>query len=289
MMMPRRAGLTLLEVAIASILLVVIFGVAFAILMSSSDHAVASEAELQLENRAREVINQVASELRQTTWDKVYVGGGGIPNLLQVKTASGGSLIEGPSEPDPLPAPSAAARFYQYPDANRSSVAPPTGFTSGKNLTYNASFPKWMQFPYTEIQFRMLGVDNTGWTPSTFKASPDSYWTRRVHYRLDMDEGEGTYPDGVDNNKNGLVDESVLTRIEETLDAAGNPIPGKTTQSIICRDIVANGFQIYMPAWGPDANKIVLTLTLEKRDPKYAKYANQRIMKQVKISVSLRN
>jgi len=285
----RRLGLTLLEIAIASILLVVIFGVAFALLMSSSDHAAAREAELQLENRAREVVNQVASELRQTTWDKVYVGGGGIASLLQVKPPSGINLIEGPSEPDPLPNPPTGSRYYQYPDANRSSVAPPTGFTPGKNLTYSATFNKWMQFPYTEIQFRMMTADNAGWDLTTFKSSPNTYWTRRVHYQIGMDDGEGAQPDGIDNNNNELIDESVLYRIEDTLDAAGNPIAGKTSKSVICRDVVANGFQCYMPAWGPDANKIVLTLTLEKRDRKYSKYADQKITKQVKISVSLRN
>jgi type II secretory pathway pseudopilin PulG len=289
MMKNRRSGLTLLEIAIASILLIVIFGIAFALLLSSSDHAAAREAELQLENRAREVINQIGSELRQTTWDKVSVGGGGIPNLLAVKPASGASLIEGPSEPDPLPVPPTGSRYYQYPDASRSSVTPPAGFAAGKNLTFNLTNPKWMQFPYTQIQFRMMAADNAGWELSTFKSSPNSYWTRRVYYRLDMDADEGTAPDGVDNNKNELTDESVLVRIEDTLDASGNAIAGKTTKSILCRDVVANGFQCYMPAWGPDANKIVLTLTLEKRDRKYSKNADQKITKQVKLSVSLRN
>jgi hypothetical protein len=287
--MNRRSGLSLLEIAIASILLVVIFGVAFALLFTSSDHAAAREAELQLENRAREVINQLGSELRQTTWDKVFVGGGGIASLIQVKPASGTSLIEGPSEPDPLPSPPTGSRFYQYPDASRSSVTPPTGFTAGKSLTYNGSNARWMQFPYTEIQFRMMAADNAGWDLATFKTSPNTYWTRRVYYQLGMEDGEGSAPDGIDNNKNELVDESVLYRIEDTLDASGNVIAGKTKKSIICRDVAANGFQCYMPAWGPDANKIVLTLTLEKRDRKYSKYADQKIVKQVKLSVSLRN
>jgi len=289
MMKNRRSGLTLIEIVIASILLVVIFGVAFALLMSSSEHVAERESELQLENRAREVLNQMGSELRQTTWDKVFVGGGGIPSLLQVKPASGTTLVEGPSEPDPLPNPPAGSRFYQYPDASRSLTTPPTGFRAGKNLTYNSINNKWMQFPYTEIQFRMMAADNAGWNLNTFKTTPDAYWTRRVYYQLGMDEGEGSAPDGIDNNNNELVDESVLYRIEDTLDASGNVIAGKTKKSIICRDVVANGFQCYMPAWGPDANKIVLTLILEKRDRKYSKYADQRIMKQVKLSVSLRN
>ena len=286
----RRAGLTLLEIAIASILLVAIFGATFAILMSSSEHATAEEAQVQLENRAREVINQIAADLRQTTWNKVYVGGGGIA-LIQARPSSGVSLVEGPSEPDPLPLPPAGSRFYQYPDANRSSIAPPTGFTPGKNLAYNPSFPQWMQFPYSDIQFRMLGVDNAGWSVATFKSSPDSYWTRRVRYQLAMDIGEDVgatpHPDGIDNNQNGLVDESIIVKTEDTLSATGVVV--KSTTTTICRDVVANGFQIYMPAWGADANKVVVTLTLEKRDPKFSKYADQKITKQVKISVSMRN
>src|SRR6185503_14220731 len=140
-----------------------------------------------------------------------------------------------------------------------------------------------------EIQFRMMAADNAGWDLATFKTSPNAYWTRRVYYQIGMEDGEGAQPDGVDNNKNELVDESVLYRFEDTLDASGNVIAGKTVKSVICRDLVANGFQCYMPAWGPDANKIVLTLTLEKRDRKYSKYADQKFTKQVKLTVSLRN
>jgi len=295
MMKNRRSGLSLLEVAIASILLVLIFGIAFALLMSSSEHAAAQELNVELENRAREVINQIATDLRQTTWDKVSVGGGGIA-LALVKPAVGPSLVEGPSEPDPLPNPPAGSRFYQYPDALRSAVAPPLGTAAGKNLTYNLAYPQWMQFPYTDIQFRMLGVDNTGWNINTHKSNPSAYWTRQVRYRLAMDLGEGSdavppvnpaRPDGTDNNNNELIDESILVKTEDTLDAAGVVIKSVTTT--ICRDVVANGFQVYLPAWGKDANKVVLSLTLEKRDRKYSKNSDQKIMKQVKISVSLRN
>jgi len=286
----RRSGVTLLEIAIASILLVIIFGIVFALLMSSSDHAASQEAEVELENRAREVINQIAAELRQTTWDKVLVGGGGVA-LAQVKPAAGASLIEGPSEPDPLPAPPVGSRFYQYPDANRSLVAPPSGLPAGKNLKYNPTYAQWMEFPYSDIQFRMLGVDNAGWSVSKFKSDPNSYWTRRVRYQLAMDAGEDgltpSRPDGIDNNKNELVDESILLKTEDQLDASGAVVKSTTTK--ICSDVVGNGFQIYMPAWGTDANKVVVTLTLEKRDRKYSKYADQKIMKQVKASVSLRN
>jgi hypothetical protein len=286
----RRAGLSLLEVAIASILLVVIFGVTFALLMSSSEHAAAEEAQVQLEYRAREVINQIAADLRQTTWDKVTVGGGGVA-LTPVKPSAGALLIEGPSEPDPLPPPPTGSRYYQYPDLTRSSVAPPVGLAAGKNLTYNPTYTKWMQFPYTDIQFRMLGVDNAGWTIATYKSAPNSYWTRRVRYQLAMDIGEDggspPHPDGIDNNNNELIDESIIIKTEDTLDAAGAVV--RTSTTTICRDVVANGFQIYMPAWGTDANKVVVTLTLEKRDRKYSKFADQKITKQVKTSVSLRN
>jgi hypothetical protein len=101
------------------------------------------------------------------------------------------------------------------------------------------------------------------------------------------DVGPTPHPDGIDNNKNDLVDESIIVKTEDTLSATGAVI--KSTTTTICRDVVANGFQIYMPAWGADANKVVLTLTLQKKDPKFTKVSDQKITKQVKTSVSLRN
>lgn len=291
-MKKRRGGFTLLEVIIASVLLLAVFGIAFMLLLSSSENVAAAQIGVELEGRAREVLNQIASDLRQSKLAQIKVGSSNGATLIAL--APGGR-----SAPVPLPYPTGNRPgfklWYQFPNDPTSEPASVNQSTIPFQLAYSGS---QITYPYSDLQIRMPGVSDTGWTIANQKANPDSYWTRRVRYRLVMDTGEanstvtmaslvaGTpdsqYMNNTDNNQDGRIDECAILKIEETLDAAGNPI--RTNPTIICRDVKQNGFQIYMPLTGQDANKIIISLLLEKKDPK-VKY--KTIFKMVQTSVSL--
>src|SRR5262245_19503361 len=61
----RQAGLTMLEVIIASIILTAIVGMSAYLVWSSSRSVSSSEAALQLENTGREFLEMITTELRQ--------------------------------------------------------------------------------------------------------------------------------------------------------------------------------------------------------------------------------
>lgn len=62
----RRSGLTLIEIAIASVILAAVFGIAMMLLLSSSKHVESQQVVMNLEMEAREVLNQITQDLRQT-------------------------------------------------------------------------------------------------------------------------------------------------------------------------------------------------------------------------------
>jgi len=62
----RRSGLTLIEIIIASLILAAVFGIAMMLLLSSSKHVETQQAAMNLEMEAREVLNQITQDLRQT-------------------------------------------------------------------------------------------------------------------------------------------------------------------------------------------------------------------------------
>lgn len=259
-MRKRQSGLTMLEVIIAAVLLSAVMAMTFAIMSSSSDQVAAAQVALELEERAREVLNQITKDLRQSSSSKILAGGGGTTPALTKK-------------------------------ADTSTDSPPTPPTAPLAEEFNISVSPnnvWMTYPYTDISIRMpQEANDPAWSPTTFASTPEAYWTRRSRYELVMDMGEEAigHPNGVDDNANGLVDEQAIKKYEYTLDALGNVT--KTVTSVICRDVQRNGFQVRFIASGQNAGKVKISLTLEKRDPKARN--KPTIVKTVETFIDLRN
>src|SRR6185436_15177786 len=67
----REAGLTMLEVVIATIILTVIVGMASWLVWSASGHVTTTEVTVQLEMSTREVLGMMTKELHQSKINKV--------------------------------------------------------------------------------------------------------------------------------------------------------------------------------------------------------------------------
>lgn len=274
----RQAGVTMLEVIIAGILLTGVFIVTFMVLFSSTDAAAAGQIQVQLERQAVEVLNQISQDLRGSMLTQVTFGDGS--GAVSTGT-SGGPQDTSLDSPGPF-----------YPNT------PPLP------MTYHPGSPTntWMSYPYSDMQIRLMPTkDAPGWTVANYEANELQYWTRRVRYQLVMDPGSGEdgsppgsiiRPNNIDENKNLLFDEQAIKKVETELDSTGNPVastPAKPNPvtSIICRDVQKNGLQIRFVATGQNANKIRISLTLEKKDPRDPKRPN--ITKTVETYVSVRN
>src|SRR6185295_14084691 len=112
-MKKRRAGFTLLEVVIAAALLIAVFGIAFMLLLSSSETVAAGQIQVELEGRARDVLNQIVADLRQSKLAMISVGSSNGATLIAL--APGGR-----SAPVPLPYPTGNRPgfklWYQFPN-----------------------------------------------------------------------------------------------------------------------------------------------------------------------------
>ena len=67
----RRAGLTLLEVLIASVIMAALVAMSGWLVWSSSNHVSSAEVALQLDSQGREFLTNLAKELHQTKMDSV--------------------------------------------------------------------------------------------------------------------------------------------------------------------------------------------------------------------------
>lgn len=293
--MPRRlAGLTMLEVLIASLILVAIVAMSSWLVWQASDNVATAEAALKLENQAREVLELFTQELRQskmTTIRKVD------RNSISVSPTAfyppgnppvpGNNALTTPNPPVSTPL------AYQPFDAIRFRLPGPSMDLTKKNANFNAS--------------------SSNFDMKKFSTNQDSAWTYEVMYWWEIDnsnlksEGNpgtgpnGFAPNGIDDNGNGLIDEGVIKKIESWYDTAGVLI--RRTQSVVARDVkydnvagigclkfsVPNQDAVGQP-YAPGAEKsIQVSLTLQKRDPRYPKDSKRVIEKTVSTTIEVRN
>jgi prepilin-type N-terminal cleavage/methylation domain-containing protein len=223
-MRKRQHGFTLLEVLIASAILVVLVLFIFLLLSSTTDHYNVQSIQVALDAQGREALNEISKDLRMSKMDALVNAATGVRITTPSDTAT-----------------------------------------------------------YSDLQFRLPGPLPAGTRQlEQFRQDPDRLLTRRVRYTWIPESGE-TAADGVDNNRNGLIDEGMLQKIEEDLNPDGTVIA--TRKSRICPDVKRNGLTFKVPATG-GAGRVELTLDLEKLDPKSRK---RTITRTVQTTVELRN
>jgi type II secretory pathway pseudopilin PulG len=204
------AGVTMLEVLIAGVILASIFSITWYLISSSADHVSREESRLSLETQAREALERFTTDLRQTRFTTVK---------------------DGSKNPVAL---------FDNPDPKNSAHAP---------------------YFYKEILFRIPGHGNQSFDPVAFKSNPDMFLSRRITYRWQLAPGE--IANGKDDNHDGLIDEGVIVRVEEDLDASGNPVAGTTKTSTLCRNIME--FRVNFPLLNQGQVNIAMSFELANR------------------------
>jgi prepilin-type N-terminal cleavage/methylation domain-containing protein len=210
-------GFTMIEVLIASAILLAIFAVVLLLLTTTSRSYEDQNRRLNLDQRGREVVNEIARELRMSNLDQLY---------------------------DPI-------ANQQITQALRSDTQ-----------------------DRLALQFRVPDQFDM----KNYLASPASNLSKTIEYRWALAPGEGTAPDGADNDANGLVDEGVVLRTEG----------GQARR--ICLDVKKDGLKFRIPRTNPggatqNQGRVEITLELEVWDS----MRKSKIAHTVQTSVELRN
>lgn len=239
----RQSGLTMIEVLIASIILTALVGMASWLVWSSSNHVSTEESKLQVESQAREVMNAITSDLRAS---KVSMIQGFLPNYTGTYyngTGTWESLVDG----------------HVY-------------------VGIDITMPNNKQDVVTSGGGTAQGIDLT-------KFNSNQYWNKRSIYSWIVDPGQTNILadqekcNGVDDNKNGLIDEGMIQKKEWVPNWNTGVAPVNSTNSIITRNVhnvniltskyVGLKFVASAPTVGGIVNRIDITLTLQKIDSKY--------------------
>jgi type II secretory pathway pseudopilin PulG len=245
-----RGGLTMLEVMIAAILLAAVFAMTFAVIWSSTETVSRAEVSVQLEALARETLNQIVGELRQT--QKGYIKNVNVP----------------------------LAGIHGYPATPFSDItfkvpAPDptgTGFSLSAYKNSNAS-----TFTHQIRYFWALAVNND----SDFLGGKGLVGQGILRKEEQDFDAAGTAVSG--------VKQSVICGNLQPLPVAGKFMTVDLRSSAQLKDInnnsiLINGLQFNWDLASP--NQVKVTLTLEKLDPKDK---NKTIFKQAQANIELRN
>lgn len=200
----RRKGATLLEVIVASAILVGVLGMAYLLLQTSTNEYANQSVHLALDQRARDVLADMVRELNNA----------------------------------------------RHPPTAASPLA-------AGDPGYDSSIPR-----YTDLAFSMISrFDYAGKQP---------VFGDQVRYRWVLEDGETV--NGKDDNRNGLVDEGVIEKIE-TFEGK----PAVTT--VVCRDVAFKGLRFQ-----PGDHVVTVVLDLQRRDMR-----NTLVLRKVETTADLRN
>ena len=272
-----QAGLTMVVVIVAAIILTAIVGMSSYLVWSSARSVSSAEAALQLENTAREALNVMVQELRQA-------------RRLQVAKITTSTIRTEKQFGDP--------HNYAATDSRLGTVVTPV--------------PEGVDFD--GIRFDLVDPRNT-FNLDDFKNSVERTYTVQYWWQVANDEktvGIGPNarePNGVDDNKNGVVDEGDLMKMETWYTAADkltvDPVLGRQITTVL-RNVKRLRFKVPAATTAADvlagkpnynSDRIEITIDLEIMDPKknvqtVADKAGKEailIMKSVSATIDFRN
>jgi len=246
-----QAGLTMVEVIVAAIILTAIVGMSAYLVWTSSRSVSSAEAGLQLENTAREALNVMVTELRQA-------------RRLQIAKVTTTTIRTEP----------------QFGNVHSYAVTDP------KLGTPVSPAPEGVDFD--GLRFQLVDPRNT-FNLDAFKNSSERTYIVQYWWQLEYDEqkdpkGGGIGPNGreanlVDDNKNGVVDEGVLMKMETWFEADGVTIDANLGRQIttVLRNVKRLRFRLPAATTAADvvagkpnlnANRIEIAIDLEIMDPK---------------------
>jgi type II secretory pathway pseudopilin PulG len=254
----RESGFTMLEVVIASILLLGVLAITGALLWTSSNQTAAGQVQMSMDQMGREAVTQMEKELRQSLLAYVWFNQATAPspgtNLKQLFSAQG---IAGYPVPSPL--------------------------------TYSSTGTVIAGVPVSDITFLIpdpLLYNDTN--PSSIKTSGiGAAYTYQIRYYWNVTPGAVA-------GDQTLPGQGVLVKEETHINpSTGLPVAGDFRSSRICSNLqpLPNGtpggpfgFQVYYNAANPKLFQICLTM--EKYDPRNR---DKTFVKQICSNVELRN
>ena len=245
-----QSGLTMVEVIVAAIILTAIVGMSSYLVWSSSRVVSSAEAALQLENSAREVLNVMVQELRQSKRT----------GLTKVTTTT----------------------IRTDPPVKLSTLAD----IDPKLGTGVKPCPEGVDFD--GVRFDIIDPRNT-FSLNDFKNSTERVVTIQYWWQVEYDEqgtplGGGVGPNGrqpnlTDDNKNGVVDEGVIMKMETRFLADGVTVEERKTSTIL-RNVKKLRFKVPTATPAADvvagkpnynSDRIEITIDLEIQDPKHGR------------------
>jgi hypothetical protein len=234
----------MIEVLVASIILAALVAMSSWLVWGSSKHVSRMEAEMSMDNGAREFITTLTKEIHQANMANIQWVDETKPIDATSTADTPGTLhaVKPPIWTPASPVPFTAIRF-KIP-------GPQMEITSG-NANPDKNDP-------------LKKIDN--FDLAKFKANADKpNYLYEIQYWWEIDNSNlkpegipgagpnGFIPDGVDNNLNGVIDEGVIKKCEVWKDSLGNIQSRKI--STVLRDVTSLQFTIPGVKWnGLDAD-----------------------------------
>ncbi|HLY08135.1 MAG TPA: hypothetical protein VKW04_02400 [Planctomycetota bacterium] len=303
-MKKHESGLTMVEVMVASIILVAISAMAMSMMLSSSNHVANMEVGVRMELTAREVITAMSAELRQAKMTSVEfvntsVGplySSNVPALTDVTTLPGSGSVKAATQITSYTVPS----YYTTPYIGANGSIPAnTDYRSDPYGTPNIFNGIRFHIPGHQMDLTKNNANadngnaNDNFNLNKFKnSSTTSDWVTEIQYWWEAD---------------GTISQGVVKRTETTRDSSGN---FKTRHyAIVARNVASLSISIpkypgfvntttyptqvaaapYVYTTANPEKQVAISIQMQEPDPKYPKDATKNIYRTLSSIVDVRN
>jgi hypothetical protein len=257
-----RRGLTMLEVLVATVILVAVVTMVFVIMSGASNQTTTETAHMVMQEKAAKLLEEIASELRMAKADEIQ----GIDPI------DNGTFLDATNNNVPTPVNPLSGPPYTPDTVPPNARSPLHSGSTRVTPTYKR---------YEGISFktmptdsmRTVGVNKVPVNDFDFTTKKPVY-SRSVVYKSDWELRDYTgqdpelldnlgRPDGKDNNKNGLIDERRLMRQEYKNNPPPPILPDATP---IARNLRAIAFEL--PELPAIPERVIIHVMLQDLDHK---------------------